>query len=122
MEFLVRAATMALAVLASVFTVEDAPRAQAKPVPAMTQASFTPAPQEVVFKCEKPGSVVIVRVLTAPEEPKSDPFMEWVRGTQKGSKPVANVPWYTRTEEFTLPTFDETAGVLEAIFAPAPDL
>lgn len=122
MEFLVKAAAMALAVLASVFTVEDAPKAQAKPVPAMTQASFTPAPQEFVFKCEKPGSVVIVRVLTAPEKPKSDPFMEWVRGAQKGSKPVAKVPWYTRTEEFTLPTLGETAGVIEALLAPATDL
>lgn len=120
MDFLVKAATMALAVIASVFSGVEAPKAQAKPLPAMSPASFTPAPQEFVFKCDKPGSVVIVMVQSQPTQ--NDLFLEWIRGAQKGSKPVATVPWYTRTEEFALPTLGETAGVLEALIAPKTDL
>lgn len=120
MDFLMKAATMALAVIASVFSSVEAPKAQAKPSPVMSPASFTPTPQEFVFKCERPGSVVIVKVQQQPTQ--NDLFLEWIRGTQTGSKPVANVPWYTRTEEFTLPSLGETAGVLEALFAPKSDL
>jgi hypothetical protein len=111
---------MALAVLASVFAVEEPPKVQASTAPTTIQASFTPETHNFSLECDKPVSIVVVRV--GHDKVKSDPFLEWIRSTQSGSKPVAAVPWYVRTEEFALPTLGETTGVLEALFAPEGDL
>ncbi len=124
MEFFANAAAIALSVLASIFTNVEAPRAQAKAAPVVSQASLLEPtePTRLVFTCTKETGAVHVTVFrplpqAGETDPESERFLEWIKSAQTGTKPLAVEPWYTRTDVFSTPTFRETADILGALMS-----
>lgn len=113
MEFLAKVAALALTVIASVFTDVQPAVAPAKPAPAVAQAAST------VRHFEPPVVTVVVIRPVMPTRPdhESERFLQWIRAAQQGSKPVAQEPWFTRTDEFTVPSLKESVNILETLLS-----
>jgi hypothetical protein len=123
-EFFANAAAIALSVLASLFTNVEAPKAQTKAAPVVSQAALPnqTEPKRFIVTCTKEtGTIHLAVFRPLPQVGKTDPeserLLEWIKSAQTGTKPLAVEPWYARTDVFSAPTFRETADILGALMS-----
>ncbi len=125
MEFLAKAAAIAISVLASVFTNVQAPKvAEAEPSKARMTPVFygPPAPQrplERTFVLQNEGVTIVIVQPLEQVDPFNSAFEEWITSTPDPKAISSSKPWYMH-DFFRRPTAEQASEVLRALISGQP--